>query len=70
MNTASNIKGIGPWSFHVIPFLNPLLLGYLRLPDPAACFHGFAEAVERTLLGEAASRASLIARLTVARLMR
>ena len=32
-------------------YLNPLLLGYLRLPNPADCFHGFAEAVERTLLG-------------------
>jgi hypothetical protein len=32
-------------------YLNPLLLGYLGLPNPAACFHGFAEAVERSLLG-------------------
>jgi hypothetical protein len=33
------------------PYLNPLLLGYLGLPNPAACFHGFAGAVECTLLG-------------------
>ena len=30
---------------------NPLLMGYLRLPNPAACFHGFAEVLECTLLG-------------------
>ena len=50
---AGELIGVGVTAagLGVVSALKPLLLGYLGLPNPAACFHGFAEAVERSLLG-------------------